>query len=111
MGDVDATPEVTQGKKESGDPSCNSSVENLKGKEVAVMATSMSSSSSSSPSSILDEEKHEVFEELILPEQRGGNDAYRRLNRAFSPMHATKIHADLGYIKMYSLVSIERCSL
>jgi hypothetical protein len=97
MGEVHATPDLTQGKRESSDPSCNNSVENLKKNEVEVKvtATSISTSSSSLPSSISDETKHDVVDELILPEQRGLNDTYRRLTRAFSPLRKAKIHAEL----------------
>lgn len=103
MGEVNATPELTQGKRESGDPSCNNSVKNLKKNEVEVevTATSISSSSSSFPSSILDETKHEAVDELILPEQRGLNDTYRRLTRAFSPLPKAKIHAEFGCLDVF----------
>lgn len=63
-------------------PSRSSSAENLKATDVTTIA--VSSNSSTLESSISDEPKQDVVEELVLPGQRGINDTQRQLSRKFS---------------------------
>ena len=64
--------------------SSNSRVENLKKKHIATTVVSLSLSSP--PSSIADELKPNIAEELALPKQHGINDTHRRLNRTLIPL-------------------------